>query len=386
TDPPHSGTDGVALLAKIEPAAAPEIETRIAVARPRLPAAAAIIPYLERIDQARWYSNFGPLIQGLEQRLAGRLGEGALVCTASNCTQALALALQAMDLPKGALVAAPAWTFVATAHAIIQAGLVPWFLDVDPDSWMLEPETVAAALARAPGPVAAVIPVCPFGAMPDLAAWRDFRDATGVKVLIDAAAAFDTLEAADPPACVSLHATKVLGVGEGAYLATTDPVLHERFRRLVCFGFLGSRESPFPAANAKLSEYAGAVGHAALDEWPLERLRYLRISQLMRIALAPHGQLRPQPGWGSDWVTSVCMVRTPDGAADRVESVLESFGVETRRWWGDGCHKSPAFADCPREGLPVTDLLAASTIGLPFAVDLPLDHIQRLAAGLAAVL
>ena len=359
---------------------------RIPVARPKLPGADAVLPYLRRIDEARWYSNFGPLVTELEQRLAARLGEGAMVCTATNATQALAYALRAMDLPPGGLVAVPAWTFVATAHAVLQAGLVPWFMDVDPESWMLEPETVAKAVERVPGTLVAAIPVCPFGAAPDFAAWRTLREATGVKVLIDAAAAFDTLAEADPPACVSLHATKVLGVGEGGFLATTDPVLLERFRRLICFGFRGSRESSFPSSNAKLSEYSAAVGLAALDEWSSERLRYLRTSQHLRISLLGQTEVRFQPGWGADWVTSVCVVGLPEGSADAVEAALDAQDLGTRRWWGDGCHRSAAFMDCPRDRTPVTDALAASTIGLPFAVDLPPEDIERLARALSAAL
>jgi dTDP-4-amino-4,6-dideoxygalactose transaminase len=251
---------------------------------------------------------------------------------------------------------------------------------------MLTPETVERAVERVPGALVAAIPVCPFGAMPDLAAWRALREATGVKVLIDAAAAFDALAEADPPVCVSLHATKVLGVGEGGYFATTDPELFERFKRLTGFGFYGTRESPFPSTNAKLSEYAAAVGLAAMDEWSSERLRYLRASQHLRIALMGQPEVRFQPGWGADWVTSVCVVGLPEGWAGAVEVVLAAEGVETRRWWGDGCHRSPAFMDCPRDQLPVTDMLAASTIGLPFAVDLAAEDVERLASALGTAL
>lgn len=380
------------LPAKIQPAepraalAEAKTEARTPVARPKLAGASAILPYLQRIDEARWYSNFGPLVTELEQRLAARLGDGAMVCTASNATQALAFALKAMDLPPGGLVAVPAWTFVATAHAVLQAGLVPWFMDVDPETWMLTPETVEKAVERVPGALVAAIPVCPFGAMPDLAAWRALREATGVKVLIDAAAAFDTLAEADPPACVSLHATKVLGVGEGGFLATTDPEMFERFRRLVCFGFRGSRESFFPASNAKLSEYAAAVGLAGLDEWASERLRYLRTSQHLRIALLGQPEVRFRGGWGADWVTSVCVVGLPEGSSEHVEAGLWAEGIETRRWWGAGCHRSPAFMDCPRDRVPATDALAASTLGLPFAVDLPSEDIERIARALTAAL
>ncbi len=376
----------MAHLAQMKQAAPAQAEMRIPVARPKLPDAATILPYLERIDEARWYSNFGPLVGELEQRLAMRLGEQVGVCTAANATVALALALKAMELEPGGLVALPAWTFVASAHAVIQAGLVPWFVDVDPETWMLRPETVEAALVRAPGPVAAVMPVSAFGAIPDLASWRAFRDSTGVKVLVDAAAAFDGLAEADPPVCVSLHATKVLGVGEGGFLATTDQELLERFRRLTVFGFTGARESVTPSSNAKLSEYAAAVGLAGLDDWASERLRYLRTGQKLRIALLPQPQVRFQAGWGRDWISSVCVVSLPEGSAASVEAALAEAGVETRRWWGDGCHRSAAFAECPRDHLPVTDALAASTLGLPFAVDLPDDAMERIAAALGSAL
>lgn len=357
----------------------------IPAARPRLPRAEAILPYLRRIDDSRLYSNFGPLLCEFEARLAARFS-GAEVVTCVNATQALTLTLQALDLPRGGLVALPAYTFVATAHAVLAAGLTPWFLDVDPDDWMLAPATVRAALASAPGSVVAAIPVAAFGAMPDLEAWKGFRDATGLPVLLDAAAAFDQAADADLPTVISLHATKALGIGEGGFLATRDPALAARVRQLTTFGFQGSRVAEIPATNAKLSEYACAVGLAALDEWDATRLQYLRTSQLMRAAMTFLPQIGFQPGWGVDWVTSVCSVRLPDGSAEAVELGLASHGVHTRRWWSAGCHAEPAFADCPRADLIVTDQLGRSVVGLPFAVDMSEGEISRVAAALAAVL
>ena len=99
------------------PHARPKDDARapVAVARPRLPNAEAILPYLERIDGARWYSNFGPLLCEFEERMAGRFANPTVVTTVANATQALTLTLQAMDLAPGSYVALPAWTFVATA-------------------------------------------------------------------------------------------------------------------------------------------------------------------------------------------------------------------------------------------------------------------------------
>ena len=358
---------------------APPKSATVAVARPRLPAAEAILPYLQRIDEARWYSNFGPLLSEFEQRLADRFPTPTQVVTVTNATQALTLALQAMDLPPGAHVVMPAWTFVATAHAVTQAGLKPWFLDVDPATWMLDPKRVAN-LPKSD--MAAVIPVCAFGALPDLDAWVAFREATGVPVLIDAAAAFDTLHDARLPAVVSLHATKVLGLGEGGFLATQDEALAHRVRLMTTFGFWGSRDSQVTATNAKLSEYPAAVGLAALDAWPGDRLRFMRTAQHLRIALIGRPEVRFQEGWGSDWVTSVCTVGLPPGSAPAVAASLSQDGVDSRQWWGGGCHTATAFAECRRQPLPVTDQLAQATLGVPFSIDMDAGEIARVAAAL----
>jgi dTDP-4-amino-4,6-dideoxygalactose transaminase len=363
-----------------------EVSARLAVARPRLPTAEAIFPYLQRIDDARWYSNFGPLLTELEARLAARFGGDTRVVTVANGTQALTLALTAMDLPAGGHVAMPAWTFVATAHAVLQAGLTPWFVDVDEDTWCLDPATVAHRLARAPQPVVAAIPVSPFGRPLDLAAWRAFRETTGIPVLVDAAAGFDTASDARLPLVVSLHATKVAGAGEGGFLATEDHTLADRVRALSTFGFRGTRDSMVPATNAKLSEYTAAVGLASLDGWPAERLRFMRAAQMLRIGLTGLPQVEFQPGWGLEWITSVCSVTLPEGSADAVEKGLSARGVDTRRWWGLGCHASPAFADLPREDLAATDRLGRRVLGLPFSIDLSSAEISRIAAALRQAL
>ena len=362
-----------------------EVSSPVPVARPRLPSAEAILPYLEEEDRR------GALVLQLranlcltrfEDRVSGRFARPTEVVTVTNATQALALTLQAMDLTPGGYVVLPAWTFVATAHAVLQAGLNPWFVDVDPETWMLDPAQVEDLALNLNVEVAAVIPVCAFGAMPDLDAWLAFREATGVPVLIDAAAAFDTLSDARLPAAVSLHATKVLGLGEGGFLATEDAALAHRVRLMTTFGFKGSRDSQIPATNAKLSEYAAAVGLAALDSWPGDRLRWMRGAQRLRIALIGRPEIRFQPGWGSEWVTSVCTVGLPDRSASDVADRLREDGIDTRQWWGGGCHTSTAFANDRREALPVTDRLAGSTLGLPFSIDMEDSEITRVAAAL----
>jgi dTDP-4-amino-4,6-dideoxygalactose transaminase len=351
-----------------------------------MPTAEAILPYLRRIDAKRWYSNFGPLLMELEARLAARFTRPTLACTAANGTQALTLALTALGARPGGLCALPSWTFVATAHAVIQAGLVPWFLDVDPATGVLDADHVRERLAHAPGPVSAVIPVAAFGQPLNPAPWARLHEDTGLPVVIDAAASFDSVDAAPVPTMVSLHATKALGVGEGGMIASEDPAFIERFRGLTSFGFMGDREARFAANNAKLSEYTCAVGLAALDQWASTRTAYATTAQRLRMALLHTPAVKFQPGWGLDWVSSTCVVQLPPEQTDAVESALRAQGVDTRRWWGHGCHTSRAFAHHPTDALPVTATLAAATLGLPYFADMDLDQVNRVAVALAQAL
>ena len=364
------------------PEAAPNDRARVPIARPRLPTREAITPYLDRIDAARWYANYGPLVTEFEHRVAARLGGSASVVTVANGTVALTLALRAAGAEPGTLCLMPAWTFVASAHAVLEAGLTPYFVDVDPRTWMLDPAATCAAIAGAPGPVGAIMPVAAFGRMPDLSAWRDLADGTRLPVVVDGAAAFDALESAPVPVTVSLHATKTVAAGEGGLVASDDPDFIDRIRALTAFGFYGDRIARMPAMNGKLSEYAAAVALASLDDWPADRSRFSLTAQRLRAGLALEPRIGFQPGWGSRWVSSVCVVGTPPGAAARMAKTMAAMGVDTRDWWGAGCHRQPAFEHCPKAPLPVTERLAAATIGLPYFIDLEEDASARIAESL----
>jgi dTDP-4-amino-4,6-dideoxygalactose transaminase len=339
------------------------------VAKPRLPKAETLLPFLKRIDAARYYTNYGSLNAEFEARLAARVGAEAAV-TVANGTLGLTLALMIQRPPPGSLCMIPAWTFAASGHAARLAGLEPWLVDVEPAGWRLTPEAAEAYLRFPPGPVGAVMPVMPFGSPTDLEEWDAFRDRTGLAVAVDAAAAFDTLKAARVPAVVSLHATKALGVGEGGFVASleTEAILDIRGR--ANFGFLGSRKSRETALNAKLSEYAAAVGLAALAEWPEARedFRHVGIAYVRGMA---NSSVSLQPGLGDAWVTSTVVAAMPREKRTSALKRLKQAGIATRRWWGGGLHGHAAFSSCPRTRLPVTNALAATTLGLPCWRDLP---------------
>jgi dTDP-4-amino-4,6-dideoxygalactose transaminase len=352
----------------------------IPVMRPMLPTAERLLPYLKRIDQARIYSNFGPLALCFEKRLAAHFGLAeTTVTTVANGTFGLALALLAQQVRPGALCILPAWTFIASAHAVRLAGLVPYFVDVDAQTWALGAASAAEMIARAPAEVGAVMPVVPFGQPIDFAAWDRFRASTGIPVVIDAAAGFDSLVPTATPAVVSLHATKVIGVGEGGFVVSTDRALVREIRTRANFGFRIERTADVPAINAKLSEYHAAVGLAALDEWPQARAEWMAGASAYRRALPESNRVRFQDGFGESWVSSTCNLSLADFPAAQVERVLASVGIDSRSWWGNGAHAHQATATCHRTPVPATEKLARSSIGVPLFRDMTTADIARVA-------
>ncbi|MFZ3354908.1 MAG: aminotransferase class I/II-fold pyridoxal phosphate-dependent enzyme [Xanthobacteraceae bacterium] len=356
----------------------------IPILRPKLPTADRLAPYLVEIDRSRLYSNFGPHVRALQERLAARFGlPDGTVTTVANATLGLTLALMAQAASPGTLCVMPAWTFVASAHAVVLAGLTPYFVDVDPSTWALDPVAIEREIARAPGRVGAVMVVAPFGRPIDYLEWDEFKTRTGLPVVIDAAAAFDALKVGLCPAVVSLHATKVIGVGEGGFVASRDTALVRGVVERSNFGFHGGRNSETAAMNAKLSEYHAAVGLAALDTWSETRADWMAVAGHYRRALAESNSVNLQPGFGETWISSTCVVSIAERARDKVQSELTSAGIDTRMWWGDGVHRERAAAHYPRGPLPATETLAKSTLGLPFFRDLPKSDVQRVAETLA---
>lgn len=352
----------------------------ISVMRPKLPSAKRLVPYLEKIDTARWYSNYGPLVHVLEERLATHYGLAVgAVTTVANATLGLTLALAAQGVRPGTLCALPAWTFVASAHAVTMAGMVPYFVDVDQDSWALEPDRIDSILAEAPSEVGAVMPVAPFGRPIDSAAWDRFQARTSLPIVIDAAAAFDSIRPGKVPSVVSLHATKAFAVGEGGFVMSTDTALVRDVRMRANFGFNAQRESMMPATNAKLSEYHAAIGLAMFDEWSEVRGQWMTAAQTYRRLFVGSNHLRFLGGFGEDWIAAVCLLWLRNSTQGQLAKALAYAGIETKAWWGVGAHDYPATAAYPRARLAATELLAGSTIGMPFYRDMTEDEIGRVA-------
>lgn len=364
---------------------------KIALLVPELPTADDLRPFLERIDRARWYTNFGPLALELEDKLLAALRPGGqeelFGVSVSNCTVGLELSLTALSLKPGARVLVPGLTFVATAAAIARAGYAPVICDVDAHSWLLTPgiaRRVADELS-----IDAVMPVSTYGCRQDAAAWDAFAEATEIPVVLDAAGAFGNQPAGRRVALVfSLHATKVLSAGEGGFVASADPDFVARIKRLANFGITPGGLVDEAGTNAKLSEYHAAVALAMLLHWEECARRRIVLHRAYLQALAKDCPAVALQKRSAEGVYSIMPVLLPKGVtAASIGEALAKEGIETRRWYCPTLEQHPAFAKCQVTGqLEAVSTLSERLLALPFHLSLEPGDVTLVCGHLRAAL
>lgn len=365
---------------------------------PDMPSADDVLPWLRRIDAARKYTNFGPLVVELERLLVAHwptdwqgLADALApinVVTLSSGTASLELGIAALGLPAGAEVLLPALSFPATAAAVVRHGAKPVFADVAADSWQLTPGTARAVAAQRP--LALVMPVATFGCPLDAVAWDSFVDDTGVPVLMDAAAAFGNQPIGrSVHVAISLHATKPFGVGEGGLLVTRSAEMAQAVRRLSNFGFDGGLVTA-ASGNAKMSEYAAAVALAQWSRWGQTQSARRALWAAYRDRLAALPGLVLQAGYGGEALPATLVVQLTADAL-KVAGALARVEIHTRRWYQPSLQWHPAFAAfqvfTPDSSgvMPVTGKLASHAVGLPWHNFLQTEELDRIAAALRHV-
>ena len=364
------------------------LDLPIPICKPLLPPAESILPYLRRLDASRIYSNFGPLVREFEARFAQSCSVKDLrLVTAANGTLAIQAALMARC--KGVsqsrnLCLLPAFTFAATVTAVISAGLVPMFVDVDAATCVIDLDRLQdkEILRR----TAAVLTVASFGHLPDLVQCNAFEARTGIPVIVDAAGCSDALLSGavtsleGATVALSFHATKAFGIGEGGAVATSDASLAHDIRTITNFGFDADRVARLPGINAKMSEYTAAVGLALLDQWPEFRVRYSSVLASYRkhfAAIQNTGRFWLEPNWITTYPHVIVRSETE---RDRLMQALKDAQIDSRRWWMDGCHNTPAYGNVARLPLPNTERWVANLVGLPLSVDLDDEKVRYIAS------
>jgi perosamine synthetase len=275
----------------------------------------------------------GMLVQGrrvaaLEAQLAERCGRAHAVACGSG-TSALELALGALGVRGDVLCPDLSWP--SPAHAIVRAGARPVLVDVDPGSWNVTADALAAARTEASGAAVVIDQLGTPAHHPSVAA------ALGdLPVVVDAACSLGaTVDGAPAPsfgavACLSFHPRKLITTGEGGACLTDDAALAEELRVLRNHGQRGPGAFAAPAGNHRMTEMAAALGLAQLARLDEILARRRALAERYRERLAGFALQTPAPGVVSNWQTfGVVLPEGVDGdARDALVTRLRADGVE----------------------------------------------------------
>ena len=325
------------------------------VARPTAVKQRHLAPRIRQISRSRRFSNRGPQVVELENRIGDWVNVNpSRVVALSNATIGLAAAAAVSPSKTWNL---PAWSFPATALAPLQLGRSIRWVDLDPETWLPTegPEP----------PEVGLISVIPFGARFDEGVWRRPGEH-----IIDAAASLATrpvLEHIPETVSVvfSLHATKTLGGSEGGLVVFGSEEKAREARQWINFGISSDRTSLLRGTNGKMSEYDAAVANARLDGWPQEHKKWairrqwaVEASRVLGISDYPDKMNDIGPYW-------IGLFESRE-AREVVRNALNRAHVDTRLWWAEGLQRMKAFAGLSERPTPIVESLVDRYLGLPF--------------------
>jgi dTDP-4-amino-4,6-dideoxygalactose transaminase len=353
--------------------APPRFEEPLHVGGPNIGRRETFLGLVEGALDRRWLSNNGQLLIELEQRIAALLGVRNCVLVSSG-TVALELSIRALGLAGEVIV--PAFTFIATVHALQWSGLTPIFCDIDPNSHAIDPSMVEGLVTpRTTGILATHLwgEPCAIDILTEVAQRR------GLRLLFDAAHAFGCTYRGrmignfGDAEVFSFHATKVFNTLEGGAIATNDDALAHQLRLMRNFGFTEYDRVDCLGTNAKMHEISAAMGLANLESYADFVAVNRRNFHAYRRELAGIPGMRLFAYDNAEQRNYQYVVLEVDAnltgiTRDRFIEILRADNVLARRYFWPGCHRMEPYRSDPRYSdvsLPVTERVAGRVLLLP---------------------
>jgi dTDP-3-amino-3,4,6-trideoxy-alpha-D-glucose transaminase len=325
----------------------------------------------------------GPEVKAFEKELADYLGVDYAIGV-GNGTDALTIALRALGVKPGTEVIVPSFTFYASVEAILNAGALPVFADVDPDTMNV---TLATVQDKLTDDTAAILPVHLFGNPAPV----DELLGLGVPVLEDAAQAIGArrdhrrIGTLAHAATFSFFPSKNLGgLGDGGAIVTRNADVAERARRLRFHGSEDKVTYTEVGYNSRLDELQAAVLRVLLPEldgWNESRRAAARAYEeagIRQYAQPQAVDARDEP------VYHLYVVRADD--ADALQQRLEAAGIGARGYYRTPVHLQPAMAGLggDRIELPGTMEVARTHLALPMGTQLEREQVEAVVAACAS--
>jgi dTDP-4-amino-4,6-dideoxygalactose transaminase len=363
----------------------------IYVTQPYLPPLEEFIPYLQQIWDKKILTNGGPFHQQLEQALCDYLGVKHIALF-TNGTIALVTALQALRIT-GEVITTP-YSFVATSHSLLWNGIKPVFVDIDPNTFNLDPVKIEAAITPQ---TTAIMPVHCYGHPCNVEAIQKIADNYNLKVIYDAAHAFGVKDTGGSilrhgdMSVLSFHATKVFNTFEGGAIICPDEKTKIRIDQLKNFGHVGEVTVVAPGINGKMSEFNAALG--------LLQLKYIDQALLRRKAIDAAYRERLKNVKGIHCLNDagekianysyfpVLVDANYPLSRDGLNQKLKDSGIHPRRYFYPLISEFPMYRGLPSargENLPVATAASAQVLCLPIYPDLEMSAVDEITNFIAA--
>lgn len=359
---------------------------RIYVTRPSLPPIREFTPYLEKIWNDKWLTNMGCFHDEFELELCKFLGVKHISLFA-NGTTALMVALKALQI-SSEVITTP-YSFVATSHVLQWNDINPVFVDIEPNTFNIDPKKIEAAITSE---TQAILPVHIYGNPCNVNEIERIAHNNGLKVIYDACHTFDVRIDNVPVlnfgdlSVLSFHATKVFNTFEGGAIVCHDQKTKTKIDRIKNFGFVDETHVEGVGINGKMNEFQSALG--------ILQLNYIDKYILKRKKLANCYRKLLQNIKGIHYLNDLenikqCYSYFPilideklyGKSRDELYYVFKEKNIYTRRYFYPLISHFPAFKDLPsskKENLPIAEKISTQVLCLPLYEELNEKDVEYI--------
>ena len=345
-------------------------------------------PMLREVCDSQYFV-LGPKVVELENKIAAYVGTNRAVGCASG-SDALLLALMALDIKVGDEVICPSYTFFATGGAIHRLGAIPVWADIDPVTYNMTPENVREA-SEGCSNLKAIMPVHLYGQTVDMDGMLEVGQTLGVPIIEDAAQAIGSKDKTGAMAgsrgsigCFSFYPTKNLGgFGDGGMVTTNDDDLADRIAKLRVHGGERRYFHSEVGVNSRLDALQAAVlliKMQYLETWHESRARNAEIYNSIFSRAGEIGLVSPKsPKSPARHIWNQFIVRVGGNRRDALRDHLSENGIGSDIYYPVPLHQQECFSDIKGEPLPHTELAALETVALPIFPELEADQVEHVA-------
>ncbi|WP_405123120.1 DegT/DnrJ/EryC1/StrS family aminotransferase [Pseudomonas sp. M20] len=353
----------------------------IPVTRTFLPDLDVYTGYLQGIWESAQLTNNGPLVRQLRDELSNTLGAANLQLV-TNGTLALQLAIKALAL-QGEIITTP-YSYVATTSAILWEGCTPVFVDVDAESFCIDPDLIESAITE---DTTAILATHVYGYPCDVVRIQQIADRHNLKVIYDAAHAYgvrlnnDSLLNHGDCSTLSFHATKLFHTGEGGAVVFRDTDVAHRAFLMSKFGHLGEDDYIGLGINTKMSELHAAMGLSMLGHVDaiIEARRQCSAWYDERLAGVRHQRPKVVDGLEYNYAYYPVVFDTHEEAM-AVRDALQKQEIFPRRYFHPSLNTLPFLQESMQRPCPVSESLAQRVLSLPLYTTLTEQEIDTICA------